>query len=117
MTRQDQDDRVAAQVKAQVAYVEASIQRRKEAGYVMVMSRAEDRVVIQRRDKGRVEVRGKPNYATHGYDAADPLHQFLDGLDPATVSALHTFELVRLNPQSSRTWPTFDMCDAIFQGT
>ena len=115
MSREDQDGHVARQMRQQIAYTEAAIQRRKEAGYVMAMARTDDRVVIMRRDKARVEVRGKPHYATHGHDANDTLHQFLDAIDPATVSSLFTYELVRLNPTSSRSWPTFDVCDTLFQ--
>lgn len=53
-----------------------------------------------------VEIRGKQNYETSGYDPEDRLHIFLDKLDPATVSALMAGDTKFLNPNNSRTTPS-----------
>lgn len=113
--REDQDARAARQTAAQIAYTDAGIQRCKGTSYAMAMAQTDDRVVVVRRDKARVDIRGKPGYQIDGHDAADPLHKFLDAIDPTTVSALFTYELVRLNPTNSRHWPTFTVCDALFE--
>jgi hypothetical protein len=66
-------------------------------------------------DRSHVQVRGAPNYTTHGYDAADPLHAALDSLDPATVSVLFTGVPITLNPKNTRQAPSFATCDRLLQ--
>jgi hypothetical protein len=60
-----------------------------------------------------IEVRGKPRYEVD-HDPHDPLHQFLDSLDPATVSHLFAAEDVPLNPNNPRTGPSILACRALF---
>lgn len=66
-------------------------------------------------DPTHVQVRGAPDYTTHGYDAADPLHAALDSLDPATVSVLFTFVPITLNPHNTRQAPSFVACDRLLE--
>jgi len=76
--------------------------------YMMDLNQDEDMLVLKIKDtdqKGHVEVRGKKNYETDGYDPKDKLHQVLDQLDPATVAKLYGGEEVFLNPKNSRTAP------------
>lgn len=56
-----------------------------------------------------VEIRGKRNYETTGYDPDDRLHIFLDKLDPATVAALMAGDKKFLNPNNPRTEPSINM--------
>ncbi|OUU19055.1 MAG: hypothetical protein CBC05_00855 [Crocinitomicaceae bacterium TMED45] len=76
--------------------------------YMMDLNQDEDMLVLKVKDtdkQGHVEVRGKKNYETDGYDPTDKLHQVLDQLDPATVAKLYGGEEVFLNPKNSRTAP------------
>ena len=76
--------------------------------YMMDLNQNEDMLVLKVKDtdqKGHVEIRGKKNYETDGYDPKDPLHKVLDELDPATVAKLYGGEEVYLNPKNSRTAP------------
>jgi hypothetical protein len=76
--------------------------------YMMDLNQDEDMLVLKIKDtnqKGHVEVRGKKNYETDGYDPTDKLHQVLDQLDPATVAKLYGGEEVFLNPDNPRTVP------------
>lgn len=60
-----------------------------------------------------VEVRGKPDYETRGYDPYNELHQVLDALDPPTVAALMTGEVITLNNKNPRTKPAIDVAQQI----
>ncbi len=76
--------------------------------YIMDLNQDEDMLVLKIKDtkqKSHVEVRGKKNYETDGYDPNDKLHQVLDQLDPATVAKLYGGEEVFLNPDNPRTAP------------
>lgn len=61
-----------------------------------------------------VEVRGKPNYETHGYDPKDKLHKVLDQIGAPTVSALMAGDKVFLNPNNSRSKSSYDMASKLF---
>ena len=72
--------------------------------YMMDLNQNEDMLVLKVKDtdqKGHVEIRGKKNYETDGYDPKDPLHKVLDELDPATVAKLYggeeVYEIENLN--------------------
>jgi hypothetical protein len=83
--------------------------------FTLRLLQTEDVLIVRRdRDDARVEVRGKPNY-TVDYDAADPLHAFLDALDPASVSALFTYQSHSLNPRNTRHDPSRAACVALFE--
>lgn len=73
--------------------------------------------VARKAPPARVEVRGAPNYATDGYDPADPLHAFLDSLDPASVAVVMTYAPYLLNPANPRTLPSIAACVALFERT
>lgn len=62
--------------------------------------------VFSTQHKGRVEVRGRPNYATD-HRADDPLHTFLDSLDPPTVSQLFADGAASPNPHNPRAACSF----------
>jgi len=62
--------------------------------------------VLSNKSPSWVEIRGKQNYETDGYDPKDKLHSFLNKLDPATVSALMSGDTKFLNPNNSRTTPS-----------
>jgi hypothetical protein len=64
--------------------------------------------------RGHVQVRGKPNYATD-WDASDPLHQFLDSLDPMVVSMLFANGHATVNPNNQRSTPSVVACGKLFQ--
>ena len=78
--------------------------------YMMDLNQDEDMLVLKVIDTdkpGHVEIRGKKNYETDGYDPKDPLHKVLDQLDPATVAKLYgNEEPVFLNPKNPRTEKT-----------
>ena len=78
--------------------------------YMMDLNQDEDMLVLKVKDTdkpGHVEIRGKKNYETDGYDPKDPLHKVLDQLDPATVAKLYgNEEPVFLNPKNPRTEKT-----------
>ena len=77
--------------------------------YIMDLNQNQDLLVLRVKDtdkKGHIEVRGKKDYETDGYDPKDPLHKVLDQLDGATVSRLYSDEKVVLNPKNPRTAPT-----------
>lgn len=65
--------------------------------------------------KSHVQVRGAPDYTTHGYDSSDPLHSFLDRLDPGTCSAVLTYVSVTLSPANKRAGPSFDACKELMK--
>ena len=70
----------------------------------MDLNQNQDLLVLRVKDtdkKGHIEVRGKKDYETTGYDPKDPLHKVLDQLDGATVSRLYSDEKVVLNPKKS----------------
>lgn len=71
-------------------------------------------VLVVRAKADRVEVRGAPNYATD-WQPGDPLHEFLDRLDPATVSVIFSYDVAVLNPNNPRAAPSFAACDRLFQ--
>jgi hypothetical protein len=77
---------------------------------MMDLNQDEDMLVLKVMDTdkpGHVEIRGKKNYETDGYDPKDPLHKVLDQLDPATVAKLYgNEEPVFLNPKNPRTEKT-----------
>lgn len=58
--------------------------------------------VHSNKQKGWVEIRGKSSYETR-HKPHDPLHRFLDKLDPATVSTLFADDEVTLNPKNPRS--------------
>ena len=78
--------------------------------YMMDLNQDEDMLVLKVKDTdkpGHVEIRGKKNYETDGYDPKDPLHKVLDQLDLATVAKLYgNEEPVFLNPKNPRTEKT-----------
>lgn len=82
----------------------------------LIRGRNEDvlKVTSNQTDKW-IEIRGKPNYETNGYDPEDRLHRFLDKLDPATVAALMAGDVKFLNPNNSRTTPSIDQARAAWQ--
>ncbi len=86
-----------------------NISESKEPAYQMQLVRDGDEdalIVTSNKSSKWVEVRGKSNYETDGYDPQDPLHQILDKLDPATVAALMAGDTKFLNPNNSRTTPS-----------
>jgi ribosomal protein S18 acetylase RimI-like enzyme len=86
-----------------------------EVAYELELIRGRDEDVLKvtsnKTDKW-IEIRGKPHYETHGHDENDPLHKFLDKLDPATVAALMAGDVKFLNPNNSRTTPSIDQTRA-----
>tara|TARA_B100000989_G_scaffold289427_1_gene261281 strand:+ start:21500 stop:23032 length:1533 start_codon:yes stop_codon:yes gene_type:complete len=78
--------------------------------YMMDLNQDEDMLILKVKDTdkpGHVEIRGKKNYETDGYDPKDPLHKVLNQLDPATVAKLYgSEEPVFLNPKNPRTEKT-----------
>ncbi len=71
-------------------------------------------VAIVSNGKHRIEVRGKGNYAID-HTPNDPLHKFLDKLDPATVSKLFDgTDPVFLNPKNPRTIKSIEVCRELF---
>ena len=64
--------------------------------------------VMSNKNPTWVEVRGKQNYETDGYDPEDRLHNFLDKLDPGTVAALMAGDTKILNPNNPRTDPSIN---------
>lgn len=75
-------------------------------------------MAVQRHgETSHVQVRGAPRYVAEGYNAADPLHAFLDSLDPGTVSAVLTYVPVVLNPYNRRAVPTFAACEKLLDNT
>ena len=63
--------------------------------------------------RGHVQVRGKPNYATD-WDSSDPLHKFLDSLDPMIVSMLFASGYATINPNNARSAPSVIACGKLF---
>ena len=55
-----------------------------------------------------IQVRGDAPYWK--YNPCDPLHKFLDSLDPATVSTLMADFPTILNPKNPRSKKSFDAC-------
>jgi hypothetical protein len=70
--------------------------------------------VTSTQHRGRVEVRGRPDYATD-HRADDPLHQFLDSLDPPTVSQLFADGKASPNPKNSRADCSFVALAQLFR--
>lgn len=70
-------------------------------------------VVYSTQHKGRIEVRGRPHYATD-HHADDPLHSFLDSLDPPTVSQLFADGQASPNPKNSRADCSFVALNRLF---
>lgn len=71
----------------------------------------DDRTVLVVRtnlSKKWIEIRGKRGYETKSYDSKDPLHKFLDTLDPATVSNLFAGETISINPKNKRSKPSIE---------
>jgi hypothetical protein len=72
-------------------------------------------VTVKRgREASFIEVRGKPGYETN-HDDSDPLHAFLDALDPTTVSMLFAGDVATLNPRNPRHAPSFEACDRLYE--
>jgi len=89
-----------------------------EQNFHMTLKRGSDfdtLKVTKGKDKKWIEVRGKSNYETSGYDKKDSLHQFLDKLDPATVAKLMDGSEVYLNPNNRRTTPAIKQAEKLFE--
>lgn len=62
-----------------------------------------------------IEVRGHHPYGVH-HRPGDPMHRFLDSLDPATVSMLMAGDDVYINPRNSRRASTIAAVIALTEG-
>lgn len=82
--------------------------------YTLHLNDDEDALIVRRKDGQRIEVRGADKYPIK-HQPNDHLHQFLDSLDPATISKLMSGDSVYLNPHNSRTLPSIRACDILFQ--
>ena len=74
---------------------------------LMVMFSEDHRSVFVRdsSEKSFVRIDGNSCFATD-HNKSDPMHQFLDTLDPATVSKMFDGSVVFLNPNNPRTTPS-----------
>lgn len=81
-----------------------------------VITLATDETVARIRRVGSsqwVEVRGAPDY-TRRYDPADPLHQFLDSLDPPSACVVLTYVEYTINAKNPRSQDALVACEALF---
>lgn len=92
------------------------VSRRVAEGFQLYLA-APDALSVRRLGaRERIEVRGAPDYE-RAHDPADPLHAFLDRLDPHTVSTLFAGDEMTLNPRNPRHAPSFAACATLFAET